>query len=304
MVINSVAVIGAGQMGYIVSWLCAANGGLETYLYDISEEQLQKTLKRLEESFAERLSKEESRAALAKIRSCDTLSQALSQADLSFENVPEDIELKKRVHAEIGRLASPHTLMGSNASSLLCSPFAEASGRPEKFFNMNFAVIDPQGEALVEIMWNPKTSGATKTAAIAWARKMNVVPLITKKEIMGYTFNRTWRAIKKEVLYLADQGYADPQDIDRAWMLLFGTPQGPFGMMDQIGLDSIQRVEMQYHRDSGDPRDAPPKILNALVEAGHLGEKTGHGFYRWPNPDFTKPGWLTKEPPWDSNSID
>jgi 3-hydroxybutyryl-CoA dehydrogenase len=188
-------------------------------------------------------------------------------------------------------------LQGSNASSLLCSPLAEASGRAEKFFNMNFT--DPHsGEELVELMWNPKTAESTKKAAIQWARTLKMVPIICRKELMGYAFNRIWRAVKKEALHVASIGAADPEDIDRAWMLVYGTPHGPFGLMDRIGLDSIQRVEMRYYDASGDERDKPARILNDLVKAGHLGEKSGRGFYSWPDPAFEQPGWLRKQPPW------
>jgi 3-hydroxybutyryl-CoA dehydrogenase len=218
--------------------------------------------------------------------------------DLAFESVYEDLEVKKRAHAEIGRLAPPHVLIGSNASSLLCAPLAEASGRPDRFFNMNFT--DPHSEQLVESMWNPKTSEATRKAALRWARTLKMVPIVCRKDLMGYSFNRVWRAIKREVLWVADLGASDPEDIDRAWMLSYGTPIGPFGMMDKIGLDTIQKVEMRYYDASGDKRDLPPKILNDLVTAGHLGEKTGRGFYTYPNPAYTQTGWLQKKPPWAS----
>ena len=82
--------------------------------------------------------------------------------------------------------------------------------------------------------------------------------MVIKKEIMGYACNRIWRAIKKESLFLADGGYADPEEIDRAFMLVFGTDYGPFGMMDQFGLGTIQKVEQRYYDASGDERDKPP----------------------------------------------
>ena len=235
LIIRKVAKIGVGVMGSNVAWACVVNG-LEIYLFDQSAGQLKSAMEKIKGwLFNGKLSAEEARAAWNRLHPCASLTEALSGVDLAFESVYEDLEVKKKAHAEIGRLAPPHVLMGSNASSLLCTPLAEASGRPDRFFNMNFT--DPHTEQLVELMWNPKTSEATQKAALGWARTLKMVPIVCKKELMGYSFNRVWRAIKKEVLYVTDLGACDPQDIDRAWILSFGTPMGPFGMMDQIGLD-------------------------------------------------------------------
>ncbi len=294
--ITRVGKIGLGVMGCNVAWACVVNG-LETYLYDQSLYQMQRAMDKIKGwLFDGGLSGDEAEAAMARLHPCKSMEEAVANVDLAFESVYEDLKVKKKVHAEIGRLAPSRVLMGSNASSLPCTPLAEASGRPDKFFNMNFS--DPHTEQLVEVMWNPKTSESTKASAIEWARRIKMVPVVTKKEIMGYSFNRIWRAVKKEALFLVDQGHSDPESIDRAWMLMFGTPYGPFGLMDRIGLDTVQKVEMCYYEASGDDRDKPPRVLNLLVEAGRLGEKTGQGFYTWPNPAFRKPGWLRMEPPW------
>ena len=294
--IRKVGKIGLGVMGTNVAWACAVNG-LETYVYDQSPEQLQRALERLRGWLYDgRLSRMEAEAALERVHPCTSLEEAVGDVDLAFESVYEDLDIKRKVHAEIGRMAHPRALMGSNASSLPCTPLAEASGRPEKFFNMNFT--DPQVEQLVEVMWNPRTSEDTKRAAIQFARDIKMVPIVTQKEIMGYAFNRIWRAIKKEALFLVDRGHSDPESIDRAWMLIFGTPYGPFGLMDRIGLDTVQKIEMRYYEATMDERDKPPRILNDMVETGNLGEKTGKGFYRWPDPAFRQPGWLRVEPPW------
>jgi 3-hydroxybutyryl-CoA dehydrogenase len=294
--IRKVGKIGLGVMGTNVAWACAVNG-METYLYDQSTDQLQRAMERLREWFQDgSLSPLEVEAAILRLHPCHSLEEAVADVDLAFESVYEDLDVKRDVHARVGRAAHPRTLMASNASSLPCTPLAEASGRPEKFFNMNFT--DPRVEQLVEVMWNPQTSEETKRAVIQFAQDIRMVPVVTRKEIMGYAFNRIWRAIKKEALFLVDRGHSDPQSIDRAWMLIFGTPYGPFGLMDRIGLDTVQKIEMRYHDASGDDRDLPPEILNRMVESGWLGEKSGRGFYSWPNPAFRQPGWLRMEPPW------
>jgi len=301
LAISKVGKIGTGIMGCNVAWACAVNG-LETYLYDLSPEQVRQAIDKLNGWFLDgSLTEEQANAASSRLHPCSSLEEVVAHVDLAFESVYEDLEIKKKVHAELGRIAPPHVLIGSNTSSLLCTPLAEASGRPEKFFNMNFT--DPHHDLLVEVMWNPKTSESTKRAAIQWARMLKMVPIVVKKEIMGYVFNRIWRAVKREALYVVDIGAAGHEDIDRAWMLAFGTPYGPFGLMDLVGLDSIQAVETRYFEASGDPRDRPPQILRTMVGEGHLGVKTGQGFYKYPNPVYKQLGWLRKEPPWDGESI-
>jgi 3-hydroxybutyryl-CoA dehydrogenase len=125
-----------------------------------------------------------------------------------------------------------------------------------------------------------------------------MVPIVTYKEIMGFSFNRVWRAIKREALHLVDAGFSDFEDLDRAWMLEFGTPYGPFGLMDMIGLDVVRDIEMQYYFESREERDRPPKLLDDLIANGRLGVKTGRGFYSYPNPNYKDPNWLHKLGPW------
>jgi 3-hydroxybutyryl-CoA dehydrogenase len=122
-----------------------------------------------------------------------------------------------------------------------------------------------------------------------------MVPLLCRKEQMGYSFNRLWRAIKKEVLRQIEEGYATPDDIDRAWMLIFGMPLGPCGIMDQISLPSVAKVEHQYALASGDAKDEAPPFLHRMIAEGRTGERAGQGFYRYPDPAYRRPGWLEGE---------
>jgi 3-hydroxybutyryl-CoA dehydrogenase len=118
------------------------------------------------------------------------------------------------------------------------------------------------------------------------------VPIVVNGEIVGYATNRIWRAIKKEVLFLIDRGYLTAEEIDRAWMLDWGTPIGPCGLMDKVGLDVVRDIELIYQRASGDPSDLPPRLLLDMIEDGRLGVKSGAGFYTYPDPAFRRPGWL------------
>jgi 3-hydroxybutyryl-CoA dehydrogenase len=280
-----IAVIGVGVMGAKVAWACA-RAGIPTRAYDTSAVQLERSLGEIH-GWSEG---EERQRVAGNLSFTSDLDRALDGAQLAFENVPEDLSLKQRIHAEIGRRLGADAYMGSNTSSLLCSPLANASGRPQRFFNMNFT--DPRSQGLVEIMGGDKTAPETIAFARAWAEAIRMIPILTRAEQMGYSFNRLWRAIKKEVLQQWGRGSGDPADIDRAWMLTFGTPYGPFGLMDQVGLATILKIEERYHEASGDESDRPPQKLYDMVEHGRLGVATGEGFYTYPNPAYERPEWL------------
>jgi 3-hydroxybutyryl-CoA dehydrogenase len=153
----------------------------------------------------------------------------------------------------------------------------------------------PWRRRIVEIMKGTSTSSQVIEKALNFSRSIGVTPLIVQKESTGFIFNRIWRAVKKEALTVVDEGVASHEDVDRAWMSLYGSPAGPFGLMDRVGLDVVRDIEMIYYSESGDPRDAPPKILLDKIERGELGVKTGKGFYEYPNPSYEAPNWLNKE---------
>lgn len=280
-----IAIIGCGVMGAKVAWACARIG-IPTRAFDTSATVLEAALGAIHG-----WSEGEERRRLTESLSFTTdLERALDGAQLAFENVPEVLELKQKVHADIGRRLADDAYMGSNTSSLLCSPLADASGRPDRFFNMNFT--DPHSQGLVEIMGGSKTAPETIAFALDWAKAIDMIPILTRAEQMGYSFNRLWRAIKKEVLQQWGRGAGYPEDIDRAWMLTFGMPYGPFGLMDQVGLATILKIEERYFEASGDESDRPPQALYDMVARGELGVASGRGFYTYPDPAYERPGWL------------
>ncbi len=294
--IKCVAIVGAGTMGTRIAFQCALSGK-EVYLFDISPQVLDQAMEMTKGWFTERADPERAESAIPLLHPCTSLGDCLASVDLVIETVPEDLELKRQVFSEIDQLAPAHVLIGTNSSSLPSSRIAGATGRPDKVFNINFN--DPLcDELLVEIMGHAKTAEETMAAAEAFVRSIKLVPVMTKREIMGFAFNRIWRAIKKEALHVVAAGYADFEDIDRAWMLSFSVPRGPFGRMDEIGLDVIHHIELQYYLESGDESDKPPNFLEEFLTEGRLGVKSGKGFYSYPNPEYKQPGWLRKEAPW------
>lgn len=289
-----VTICGAGVQGSMIAFRCAI-WGMEVALFDVDQLALQRATGKIqtwlrESVAADRVTEHESKAAWRRIAACDDLAAAVADADIVIENVPERLDLKQAVWGQIDALAPPKTLLTTNSSSLRSSEIGAAVGRKERTFNLNF--MTPTEDDMVEVMWNSETSAATKEAALAFLESIHSVPIITRKEIKGFSLNRVWRAMKKECLRLWSEGYVDPHDLDRAFMLEWGTALGPFGLMDRVGLDVVRDVELSYFQESGDASDIPPRALEEMIAEGRLGEKSGTGFYEYPHPAYAGPRFL------------
>ena len=165
----------------------------------------------------------------------------------------------------------------------------------ERVANIHFYTAYRRVEPFVDLMGGTRTSDETFARSKAWIEAIGCVPLVVKKECMGFVFNRIWRAVKREALRSWAEGYADYKDMDRAWMIWSGMIIGPFGMMDFVGLDVVYDIEMSYYLDSNNPTDKPPEALRKMVERGELGLKAGKGFYDWSDPEFLKPEFAQPE---------
>lgn len=292
--LNNVTIVGSGTQGSMLAFRSAAFGR-NVCLYDIQTEQLDSAMVKIKNWFGEwvdkgQLSPDAAAAAYHNIRISTNLDTALEDCDIVIENVPEILELKQNVWAQIDSCAPEKTLLTTNSSSLKSSDINIKTSRKDKTFNINF--MTPTTDDLVEVMFNSNTSNETKESAILFLKAQNNVPIITNREIKGFSLNRVWRAIKKECLKLWAEGYISPSDFDRAWVLDWGTPYGPFGLMDKVGLDIVKQIELTYYAESGDPDDIPPAALDEMIEKGFLGEKTGKGFYSYPDPEYLQDGWL------------
>ena len=146
---------------------------------------------------------------------------------------------------------------------------------------------------MADVMGGTRTTQDVIERGVAWVRSMGCLPLTVKKELLGFCFNRVWRAIKREVLWMWGNDYVDFRDVDRAWMTFTKMKMGPFGLMDGVGLDVIHNIEMVYYNESGNPKDKPPQALIDKVNRGELGVKSGNGFYTYPDPEFSLPGFLS-----------
>jgi 3-hydroxybutyryl-CoA dehydrogenase len=290
---TTVAILGAGTMGRRIAIDCAVHG-FETRLHDAVPGVIPAALRWLDEHLAAwcasgRLSDAERQAASARVTTHDGLESCVRGAGVVVECVPERVAVKREVFAAAAPFLSSSVLLVSNTSSIPGSLLADASGIPHRFVNANFGHL---GHQKVEVMPHPGTDRAAVDELLAFLRAMHFIPIEVRRESVGYATNRVWRAVKKEVLKLLDRGASTPADIDRGWMLDWHVSIGPCGLMDRIGLDVVRDIEMIYFELSGDPDDRPPPLLDRMVAEGKLGEKSGEGFYRWPDPEFEREDFL------------
>lgn len=299
--INRIAVIGSGTMGRQIS-LQTARSGLPVTLYDVDAAVLEQAQEAQHEVVAAwiaagKVPAGQETAIFERLQYATDLTAALHEADLAIEVVPERVELKRTVFAQLDVHLGPEAIIATNSSSIRVSLLEDATGRPDRVANLHF-YLPVYDYPMVEIGGGTATSTDTLEALTVFARRIGMLPLRLHKESTGFIFNRVWRAIKKETLKVADSGVASHEDIDRAWMIIFGTHNlPPFALMDRIGLDVVRDIEEHYARESGDPSDLPPPILTEKVARGNLGQKTGRGFYTYPNPTYADPDFLNPGQP-------
>lgn len=292
--VKNVTIVGSGVQGSMLAFRSAVYYK-NVCIYDVSLNATEKAVGKIKQWLSDyvaagKISNEDMEAALQRIKVSDDLKDAVKEADLVIENVPEKLELKQKSWEEIDAAAPAETLLTTNSSSLRSSQIGINVKRKEKTFNLNF--MTPTTDDLVEVMWNAYTSDETKKRILDFLISNNHIPIVTNKEIKGFSLNRVWRAMKKECLKLWADGYIQPEDLDRAFMMEWETDHGPFGLMDRVGLDVVRDIEYSYYNESGEESDIPPKALDEMIEKGWLGEKAGKGFYEYPDPSYQRPDFL------------
>jgi 3-hydroxybutyryl-CoA dehydrogenase len=269
--IKTVAVIGTGFMGKQIAEQTALHN-YNLHLYDVGYKGF--------ERFVRALGRKVKRKDFSTyVKSFDSIKNAVKEADLVIEAVPEKLELKKKIFSKIDKSSPPHTIIATNSSSIPVSNIETAVERKDKVLNIHFYNLTTI--PMADIMRGSSTTEETFQKGINWVKSIEIEPIIVKKECFGFVFNRIWRAVKKECLKIWAGGYADIEEVDKAWKIFTGMGLGPFQLMDAIGLDVIYDVEMSYYKESGDPDDKPPKALKEKVEKGKLGLKTQEGFYNY-----------------------
>jgi 3-hydroxybutyryl-CoA dehydrogenase len=281
--LKRVVVVGAGTMGSQIALQTALSGRYDITLVDSVPAQLEKAAasnRKLVERSVEkaRLTEDAARAAIGRITPSGGLASAVRDADMVIEAVIEDFDAKKAVFEALGRHAPKDAILSSNSSTIAISRLADFTGRPELCCNTHFfhPVTVMQ---LCEVVRGPKTSDETVEAAMEFVRSINRTPVLLQKEIWGFIVNRILFAASEEALRLLEGGYASAEDIDIAVQKGLNWPMGPFHLLDFSGLDIFYGAMKDRHRQGEGP-DAP-ELLRKLVEDGHLGRKTGSGFFEY-----------------------
>ncbi len=296
--IKKIAVVGTGTLGAQIA-LLASNAGYRVAIFDQQTGAFDEMIAKLQADLKAKqiepfIPFDRWPVCRQHINQFEELDQAVKDADLVIEAVPENLELKCEVFRQLGQLTSPETILATNSSSIPVSHLEKTSGRPERCLNLHFYMA-LHGMNMADVMGGSRTLPEVMETGIRWIRSLGCLPLTVKKELLGFCFNRVWRSVKREVLYMWANDYVDFRDVDRAWMKFTGNEEryGPFGLMDSVGLDVIHDIEMVYYHNSKDPKDHPPEALKQKIERGELGVKTGKGFYTYPDPEYLRDDFLS-----------
>jgi 3-hydroxybutyryl-CoA dehydrogenase len=290
MEIQNVCILGAGTLGSRVA-LQAAISGYQVSIFDITDKALDFSFETMKKILAQLdkggYLKENQEKILSRVYFTLDPEKAVKDADLINESVTEDVELKKKVWKQFGELAPEKTILTTNTSYLLPSMFADISGKPSKFCALHFH--DVFYSRVVDIMPHPGTEPSLIPLLEKFGKSLNQVPVLVKKENPGYIFNTMLLALIGAAGKLLTGEVASVEDIDKSWMVNFHMPMGPFGILDSIGLDTAWHVT-KSREDSASKAFAAH--LKTYIDQGKLGEKTGEGFYKYPNPTYKDPKFI------------
>ncbi|GAA2604871.1 3-hydroxyacyl-CoA dehydrogenase family protein [Streptomyces axinellae] len=288
-----VAVLGAGTLGRRIALVFATRGG-SVRIHDPSASQRAAALRYVGETLPGLIAARAdagadagggagadgdagSGAEAGEVRAVDELGAAVAGAWLVVEAVPEDLELKRRVFADLDRLCAPDTILATNSSSFASRLLLDGVTRPARVLNTHFYM--PPEQPAVEVMTCGHTDRAVLDLMLAVLPEYGVHPFEARKESTGFINNRIWAAIKREALSVVAEGVATPQEIDRL-IQVNGGGSGPFRAMDAVGLDVALAVEEHYAaQHPGRLPEGPRAVLRSYVERGRLGTKSGAGFY-------------------------
>ena len=292
--IKSIVVVGAGAMGSQIGMVCALAGYAAT-ITDIARDALDRAEAQLRQRMSRDVEKNrrtdaQVEEAFGRLTFSTDLTTAAAQADFVIEAAVERLEIKRRLFADLDRVAPPHAILATNSSNIVSSRIADATGRPDRVCNLHFfnpALV----MKCVEVVRGPQTSDETVTTAVEFARRLGKVPVLLDREIPGFIANRILGAVRDEAIFLLENGIASVEDIDTACRTALGYPMGPFELMDLTGIDIGYLTKQDRYAESGDPKDQPSKSVSALVERGELGRKTGRGWY-----DYDEAGSKTPRP--------
>ncbi len=282
MQIRKVGVVGLGTMGAGIAQV-AAQSGFETVGREVSEDLCERARGTIEHYLGRAVEKgkmtsEERDAALGRLTFTTELAD-LAECDLVIEAIVEELEPKRETFSELDRIVAPEAILATNTSAIPVGKIAEATEHPERVVGMHFFNPAPL-LPLVEIIRAEHSSDEAVNAAYDWAEQAGKQP-VRCNDTPGFIVNRVLVPTLNECIRLLDEGIT-PEDLDKAMTMGVGWPMGPCALVDLVGVDiHIHAAEAMYEA-TGDERARPPERLREMAAAGHLGRKTGQGFYEYP----------------------
>lgn len=284
MEFKNVCVIGAGTMGRGIAEVSANIGGYEVSLVEVNETLVQKGLDLIRQSLEQyqvkkkKISEEQARQIMGRIKGTTNLETAAKEADLVIEAVPENIELKNKIFQTLGEISKSNSVLASNTSTISITLLAAATQSPERVIGTHFMSPVPAMD-LIEIVVGYHTSKETLSTVQKYAETVKKSTVVCK-DTPGFITNRILIPIYNQAAYLLMEGVASAEDIDKAMTKAANWRMGPFETMDLAGIDvALAATEAVFEELGGDPAYRPCPLLRKMVRAGHLGRKSGKGFY-------------------------
>ncbi|MGO3467614.1 3-hydroxyacyl-CoA dehydrogenase, partial [Psychrobacter sp.] len=297
MTYKNVTVAGSGVLGYQIAFQTAFHG-FNVTVYDINDEVLEKAKAKFELICAAfkrdmKASQKQLDKTFANLSYSSDLKDAVKDADLMIEAVPENPKIKISFYEELAKVAPEKTVFVTNSSTLLPSQFADSTGRPAKFLALHFA-NNIWVHNTAEIMGHPDTDPKVFDDVVAFAKAIGMLALPLNKEQPGYIINSLLVPLLGAGLDLLAKEVADPYTIDKTWMKATGAPVGPFGILDTVGINTAYNINKMSAEKTQDPLalKTVAYLKEHFIDQNKLGVSTGEGFYTYPNPAFTHPDFL------------
>ncbi len=294
---KNITVAGSGVLGSQIAFQTAFKG-FDVSVYDINDEAIEKAkdrIRKLKPHYKENLgaSDEELDKAYNRISFYSDLAEAVSNADLVIEAVPEVAKIKTEFYGKLGKAAPEKTIFASNSSTMLPSQFAEATGRPEKFLALHFANQIWMNNT-AEVMGHPGTDKNVFDEVMEFAEAIGMVALPLYKEQPGYILNSLLVPFLEAGQKLLVNEVSDPQTIDKTWMIATGAPKGPFAILDIVGITTAYNISNAKAEATGSEEHAKMAayLKKEYIDKGKLGVATGEGFYTYPNPAYEDEDFL------------
>ncbi|MDO7727086.1 MAG: 3-hydroxyacyl-CoA dehydrogenase [Nitrosopumilus sp.] len=290
MTVKNITVLGSGVMGHGIAQV-SATAGYNVVLRDIKQEFLDKAMEKIKWSLdklvsKEKISKEEGDSIFSRITPIVNLNEAVKNAELVIEVVPEIMDLKKSVYAELDKAANPEVVFASNTSTLPITEIANTTSRPEKFIGIHF-FNPPQLMKLVEVIPGEKTSQEITDLTLEYVKSVNKQAVVCRKDVPGFIINRLFIPMVHEACYAQDRTNSTLEEIDSAVKFKLGFPMGIFELADFTGMDVIHKATVEMHLRDKKVINPHPTV-EKMFDEKKLGQKSGEGYYKYSDDKYER----------------